>query len=184
MEYSVEIGEKAKAWRRCECVGRWCRRPVTQQRTWVAAACVLRPTVCDPTRPDATRLNFSRTDGRGDRTTLTGAAGVTCSLDIVRRPHIALLPDDIKPTTPCELSLIPDRQCSRTLETLSYETTRRARLTGSHRLRNDLYCVGWGVKLYSNKTKASGFTVNRPLASFVTVGIGRSHTPIVNSSTN
>lgn len=46
----------------------------------------------DPTRPDATRLNFSRTDGRGDRTTLTGAAGVTCSLDIVRRPHIALLP--------------------------------------------------------------------------------------------
>jgi len=23
------------------------------------------------------------------------------------------------------------------------------------RLRNDLYCVGWGVKLYSNQTKAS-----------------------------
>ena len=22
------------------------------------------------------------------------------------------------------------------------------------RLRNDLYCVGWGVKLYSNQTKA------------------------------
>jgi len=21
------------------------------------------------------------------------------------------------------------------------------------RLRNDLYCVGWGVKLYSNQTK-------------------------------
>jgi len=29
------------------------------------------------------------------------------------------------------------------------------------RLRNDLYCVGWGVKLYSNQTK--GREVREPL---------------------
>ena len=31
------------------------------------------------------------------------------------------------------------------------------------RLRNDLYCVGWGVKLYSNQTKAGSLvTSSRP----------------------
>ena len=28
------------------------------------------------------------------------------------------------------------------------------------RLRNDLYCVGWGVKLYSNQTKCTGLGAN------------------------
>ena len=29
------------------------------------------------------------------------------------------------------------------------------------RLRNDLYCVGWGVKLYSNQTKRRSATISR-----------------------
>jgi len=28
-----------------------------------------------------------------------------------------------------------------------------------YRLRNDLYCVGWGVKLYSNQTKSSHYSL-------------------------